>query len=150
MVSQAQHVEPEKKPEAKPETRPEIKPETKHAPKPDVKHDEKKPEAKPLPPIAPPNNTKRADVARDVVDVKVAAWQEAMNAYAAKHNGTTIAVDGAWGSKTEKLFESLGGDAQAVLNKMRKDGITLHPEHFEVAAPDSTPASARNRTQHRQ
>ena len=69
----------------------------------------------------------------------VAAWQEAMTEYAAKHDKAPIAVDGAWGKKTEKLYEALGGDDRKVLNKLKMDGITLHPEHFEVAPPASTP-----------
>jgi hypothetical protein len=74
-------------------------------------------------------------------DVKVAAWQEAMNAYKAEKNGLPIKVDGAWGRETQTLFDSLGGDAQAALIEMKEKGITLHPEHFEVNAPGSTPAS---------
>ena len=69
----------------------------------------------------------------------VAAWQEAMTEYATKHDKAPIAVDGAWGKKTEKLYEALGGDDRKVLNKLKMDGITLHPEHFEVAPPGSTP-----------
>ena len=102
----------------------------------------------PTPPTdVPPTADDHKQLTLRGADVKVAAWQEAMNAYATKHNVAPIAVDGAWGTKTNKLFDALGGDVQSVLNKLRTEDIKLHPEHFEVVAPDSTPASARNRNQ---
>lgn len=82
-------------------------------------------------------------------DAKVAAWQEAINAYEAKHGGGKIAVDGAWQKETQTAYDKLRkelklapeSDADAVINALRKEGIRLAPDHF--VAPGSTPAGAR-------
>ncbi len=115
---------------------------------------EKENNAKPVAPTAPEKKAQSATGERTVLtisgaDAKVAAWQQAINAYEAKHNGKTIAVDGAWQKETQAAYEKLreklkldkDSDAKAVINALHKEGIRLMPENF--VAPAYTPTGPK-------